>query len=50
MDESDEFNAFMKICPQYDVGFYSDKYKLSCDKGMIELTPYRYEKLMRSLN
>lgn len=49
-DESDEFNAFMKVCPQYDVGFYNDKYKLSCDKGMIALTPYRYSKLMGKLN
>lgn len=49
-DESDEFNAFIKICPQYDVGFYNDKYKLSCDKGVIKLTSYRYSKLTGKLN
>ncbi|MEY0599541.1 hypothetical protein AB7340_17705 [Providencia alcalifaciens] len=49
-DESDELNAFIKVCPQYDVGFYNDKYKLSCDKGMIKLTPYRYSKLTEKLN
>lgn len=49
-DENDEFNAFIKVCPQYDVGFYNEKYKLSCDKGMIELRPHRYSKLMDKLH
>lgn len=49
-DESDELNAFIKVFPQYHVGFYNDKYKLSCDKGVIKLTPYRYSKLTGKLN
>ncbi|MBQ0211376.1 hypothetical protein ROW55_021315 [Providencia rettgeri] len=50
IDGTDEYNDFIKVCPQYDVGFYNDKYKLSCDKGVIELPPYRYKKLLGTSN
>ncbi|MEX9225535.1 hypothetical protein AB7281_21425 [Providencia rettgeri] len=48
--KKEDFNAFIKVCPQYDIGFYNDTYKLSCDNGVIELAPNLYNKLTNNLN